>query len=281
MRTPFARWPLSLDLLRGELESEVTRYLPLVLSAPLRGTGTWHARRVRTEGLGGGDFLVGPSYGLSMALSLASLYMETPVPACWLASAAVRPPDGQLTRVEGLADKISIAARWARGVTTFLVAAEQEDEARALAATVDPPLAIVGATDLGDAFNRVFPGLRAEGPAAWLVPERAVAAAQRLARIATEGPTLLDWGAVERPAQILSTRFAPGSREHENAIWAMAIAQRHQGKPAPLPWFDVETDPERAAHRLQAAADVGSGDLPTLVERSRHLLRNGAPGEPG
>jgi hypothetical protein len=201
--------------------------------------------------------------------------METPVSACWLASAAVRPADGRLTQVEGLADKVSIAARWAPGVTTFLVAAEQEDEARALAATVDPPLAIVGATDLGQAFDHVFPRLRTEGPATWLVPENAVAAAQRLARIATEGPPLLDWGAVERPARMLSARFAPGSKEHENATWAVAIARRHQGKRAPLPWFDVETDPERAAHRLQAAADVGSGDLQTLVERARHLLSNG------
>jgi hypothetical protein len=267
----------SLEVRRVELESAVTLHLPLVLNAaPLRGTGPWYARRVYTEGLGRAEVLVGPSYELALSLALASLYMQTPVSARWLASAAVG-PDGELTRVDGLGDKLSIATRWAPGVTGFLVAAEQEDEARALAVEIGAPLAIVGISRLDEAFDRVFPGLRAEGPTAWSDPKTALAAARRLARIATAGPALRDWGAVERPARILAERLPTGSEGHEHATWALAIALRHQGQPAPLPWFDIEADPERAAHRLQAAADVGSDELPVMVERARELLRHGGP----
>src|SRR5690606_14886523 len=97
--------------------------------------------------------LSGDSFGLSFALSAASLLSDVPVPADVAASAVLR-PDGTLGPVEGLGAKLEVLCSNALGVRRLLVAGEQEGDARWAARG---RLEIVGCGNLAEALRHVFP----------------------------------------------------------------------------------------------------------------------------
>lgn len=262
-----ARWLARLEA------GEITRALPFVLRFPVLPSGEWRADLIVRIGPGKDKYLEGDSYGVGIALALASLNMDEPVPEDLVASATVL-EDGRLGRVEGLKEKMSIVWNWAPGVTRFVVAEPQREEALALAQTCAPGLRIVAAGSLVEVLDLAYTGYRVHGAPGWRAPARAIEVAEFVYDIALRSPAVLDWSAVERPAVILASILPTGSDEHEGVKFAKSVARRHQGKPyEPLPWLESK-DPssrhlQRLAHVIQSATDSANPVLQEWVEKAK------------
>lgn len=224
--------------------------------------------------------LVGESFGLSFALSAASLLSDVPVPADLAASATLR-PDGLLGPVEGLEAKLEVVCGYALGVRRLLVAQEQADLARALARG---RVEIVGCADLASALRCVFPDLEHVTPASWKTPELAIAVARQLYRLAMRPvKPLLGWKGVAHAAQALLEALPADDHVHRAQVsFARQVALRHEGAPARLEWPPDDVlmrmqAPLRLtllAHVVQAATEVGAPDLAGTLDRARaHVPR--------
>jgi len=224
--------------------------------------------------------LGGDSFGLSFALSAASLLADVPVPVDVAASAVLR-QDGSLGTVEGLEAKIEVLCGNAPGVTRLLVALGQGDEARRIARE---RLQIVECADLAFALHHVFPGLDRVTPASWKSPGTAAAAARQLYRLAMRPVRpLLGWKGVASAAGALHEALPADDHVHRVQVaFARQVALRHEGAAAPLAWPAHEVlmhmqAPVRLtvlAHVVQAAIEVGAPDLADTLERARaHVPR--------
>jgi hypothetical protein len=224
--------------------------------------------------------LEGESFGLSFALSAASLLTDVPL-SCELAASAVVRPDGTLAPVEGLAAKVRVLRANALGVCRLLVAGAQVEEAREACAG---ELVVEGYATLGEALEAVLPGLGETTPQAWRTPGVARAVARQLFQlILRPQKPMLGWGGVVRAAESLLEALPADDREHQRLVaFTGEVARRHQGLRAPLPWPDDDAlaraqAPVRLtllAHVVQAATDAGASDLALQLERVRAL----APG---
>jgi hypothetical protein len=252
---------------------EITRALPFVLHFQILTNGEWCADLVAREGPGADKYLEGDSYGVGVAFALASLHMEEPIPGDLVASAVVL-EDGVLGRVDSLEQKIRMVWNWAPGVTRFLVAELQREEALEVARICAPGLEIVGAGSLASALDIAYPGYREQGSPGWRVAGRAAVVAGYVYDLAISSPALYDWAAVERPADFLASILESHTDRHQDLVFAKAVARRHQGRTCePLPWIESEvrtlSDLRRLAHVIQSATDSASPNLKEWVDKAR------------
>lgn len=214
----------------------------------------------------------GPSFGLALTLSLASLVFGCALPGDIVASATVDAA-GNVGPVGGLDRKIAGLQRMAPRVTRLIVAASQRGEAEALAGE---HLQIVPVAHAAEAIDIAF-GDRLSGliVAAGEDPQRRDELTESFFRLALVGSdALVDWAPVMRGAKLALDRWtdlAPGARYRLE--FAHAVAARHHqnsgtiGMP-PEPWLASLPRVLRVqviAHLVQQAADTGM-PAPALIE---------------
>jgi hypothetical protein len=250
--------------------------VPVVGGAP----ASWKARLLATDAQLGDDYLRGRSFDLSLCLATASRLLGMPLETTVCATGEVG-LDGRVARVADVAHKVSLVARMALGVTTMLVPKANEEEAVPVARALRPDLRIQPVETLSQAMAHALPDLQARAATqarqSWHDPEEARRAADTLFRTTLRGhPFFIEWEGVARAASLLA-ECAPDAETQRQAEVATAIARRHNGEEAPLPWPPDEwlarqRRPLRLcllAHVVQAAADAGD---PTTGATARRAL---------
>ncbi|MDP3719500.1 MAG: hypothetical protein Q8T13_17195 [Acidobacteriota bacterium] len=206
----------------------------------------------------------GSSFGLAFLLVLASRVFNVPLPGHLAASAAIA-DDGSLHAVDGLALKINSIVGILPRVTTLIVAAPQEEEARRLSAG---RLEIIGASSASHTLEVVFGErlvelLLAEGTTA---PRR-----QQLAewffRFSLVGRgELVDWSPVAAAAARALDSWQHLTEDQKFKLgFARGVAERHELNSGSIPvpsvdWLLTRPAPLRThivSHLVQQVADVG------------------------
>ncbi len=276
------RIPLHADAREAARRAErlASRHLPILFDAgPLFRETRWEARTVWQASGEADARLEGPSYGAAMLLAWVSLLVDhAEVPADLVASAELD-DDGRLRRVEGLGEKLRIVVDHAPTVRRFVVAAGQAEEARQLVERF--PVAvrpvIVACADASELIDAAFPGLATRLPEELKEPERARAVARQLFRLAMLGDVpLLGWRHVAVAASEVQKLFPADTPEWGYAGFASAVALRHEGETAILPWPPTSVLAEtpaviaqmHLAHVVQAAADGATDELSTFIDRA-------------
>lgn len=255
-------------------EQIVTRGLPFILSMePLQVPGDWYAELIYKTGTRRDEALDGTSYGLSFLLASASLLLQVALPPDLVASATLA-EDGSLGAVEALPEKISLLVGSGLGVGRLMVAASQEESARAAVAACNGSVQVLGVRTAREAFAQVFNDAHQRLVQQWSHPDDIKRAARRLYLMALgSGSPILDWKAVARGADFLLSQLAEGEPAFDEATVAGKIAKRHTGEPSPMPWptdafLQRLSRPLRQvhmAHVLQSANDAGTSALMEIV----------------
>jgi len=257
----------------------VARDLPLYADpAALHRTHDWFATKFALQRYT--PALDGESFGLSFALATSSALLEVPVPTDIIASARLT-AGGSLEPVAGLERKIELVIEDALGVTKFLVAAAQRDEAERAAKNFADrrALTIVPVGNFRDAFRYVFSSVVDNLRATWTESngERLIDEVFRTCLYGT--PTVMPWKAIAELAANLVSREQDGRRLWKLAL-ANAIARRHLGDSSVrLEW---PSDEELASmHRslrlrliaqiVQSASDGGHDPLGAARRATRSL----------
>ncbi len=232
--------------------------------------------------------LEGPSFGLSFALSHASRLFDLPVPKHVAATAAVE-STGQLAPVGRMASKLHVLGRRAPGVTTLLVAEEQEFPD----ASVPEHLNLVRLSHVREAIEHVFGDH--ESLADHLIPrdappEKVERTIHTLFRIAM-GPrnAVLGWAAVAETATTALERWTTKLEGEllDRLQLAAAIALRHHANaplPTPLDLGLLESVPPVlvvpvAAELLQTANDTGNPDPAATLRVVDRMLDEQSPSD--
>jgi hypothetical protein len=276
------RIPLHGDARDAAMRAErlASRHLPILFDpgALFRQT-RWEARTVWLDARDPDLRLEGSSYGAAMLLAWASLILDhAAVPDDLVASAALG-DDGRLQPVDGLAVKLRLVVDHAPTVRRFVVAKEQEEEARRLAEgfPADERPQIVGCADAAALLDVAFPGLASTLPPQLRDPTRARTAARQLFRLAMLGDVpLLGWKHVAVAAGAVREVFSADAPERGYADFAESVARRHEGEPAVLPWPPASALEEMpaviaqayCAHVVQAASDGASDEVSIYTERA-------------
>lgn len=247
----------------------VLRDLPLLARPPATDHRPPRLERMLREGPDGNAappelsarVVDGPSAGLSLCLAQASLLLDLPVPSDLVASATVD-DSGRLGPVGGLQEKLAVVSRRALGVSRILVAKEQADEAKRL--VKGTRLTVESRKTLGEAIELVFPDVLTVMRHRWAEPAARREAAELLHRVALfDHPRLLTWAAVRKSARFLLGHEDLTDDLRDRCRLTEAIAARHEGESAPIPWPEDEVlrrmrRPLRMrllAHVVQSAAD--------------------------
>ncbi len=233
------------------------------------------------HGCGADAVLEGDSFGLALALGLASQFWQCPIPSTLVALAAVG-DDGRLAGVDGLRGKLALVASSALGVTRVVVAGSQMKEATRLCSELAPRIFVVGHEHLCEVLDALARDLLPGGlPPSWTSESggtRLAQASQALFDLARSGHPTTSWSAVAIGAESIAKARPTDARLCAMTATTVAIARRHIGEHAPLPWpFAqdahrddlIEDDWQLMAHVVQAAADAGHDDADTLRERAR------------
>ena len=257
------------------------RDVPLLRNVrALYASPSWYA--VPCAKLGDGPtetVLDGPSYGLALALSAASLYADEALPSDVVALAAIG-PDGSLLCVDELSRKISILAAFGAGVKRLLVVREQALVADEASKAHRADFEVIAVETLSSALDVVFPALCARSQPAWATRGDARRVLQELFRQAlrSEAP-LLGWGAVARSAASLQEFFDCDEEARVLATITRQIASRHEGRPEAIDlseqWLARLPRPTRMellAHMVQSHADHPSQDSAPVIERATRSL---------
>ena len=223
----------------------------------------------------------GDSVGLAFLLSMASSLLGKPVPADWIASAALD-ADGITARVGGLESKIRMIKACAPQCKRLLVAAAQVDEARkrALEPASEPApemaneLEIVGVKSASHALQLVFGDAAFNDRLISMVSTGGPAATGSLVdfffRTSLGGrSSYVEWGPLARGADLLCDE-APGldALEKWKLTFAAGVAHRHGGQRVPL---------QVPAPEILAAMPVPLR-LEILAQLVQHSADNGTPG---
>jgi hypothetical protein len=221
------------------------------------------ARRVWRSGDGSDPALDGRSFGLAFAVVEVSRLLGVPARTDVITSAVIDPA-GRLHRVEHLCEKIRVVLEAALGVTTLVVAAEQGDDAKLLAAKLGSEagrrLEIVGVPSLAAALDR---DLLFDRPLvdAWIercqTREIRREAVRSVFDLAIRGVSLaISWEGVARAARELGAR-AESDDERIRADVAARIALRHQGdRRCRINWSDAWLESLRRPLRVRAMAHI-------------------------
>jgi len=221
----------------------------------------------------------GPSFGLALTLSLASIVFDATLPGDVVASATVD-GSGNVGPVGGLGQKIGGLQRMAPRVTRLIVAASQRDEAELHAG---PHLRVVPVTHAAEAIDIVFADRLSQViVAAGENPQRRDQLTESFFRLAVVGSdSLVDWAPVMRGARLALDRWnelAPEARYRLE--FAHAVAARHHdnsgraGMP-PEGWLQSLPRPLRVqvvAHLVQQSADAGHPEPERVEALGNRLL---------
>lgn len=210
----------------------------------------------------------GPSLGLAMAIAQASLFLEVPIPTDLLALGVID-AHGGVRPVDGVPEKLAWVRGGAPAIRRLVVAR---------GTPVPPGWAVLEVDTVAEAVAQVFP------PAALGLPDdpderRALARLLRQkAWIGRHG--LLDWPTVARMAETLRDVLPEGDSRREAEV-AAAIARRHHGRVAPLPWpvppwpwlGQPATRVRAVAQVVQSWTDGASSPLPGQLAEAERSLR--------
>jgi hypothetical protein len=206
----------------------------------------------------------GPSFGLTFALILVSHVFNISLPTD-VASSAALDPDGVIQDVGGIEIKVAGLLQLAPRVTRFLVSANQQKDAEAVAGD---DLQIIGVRTLGEALRIVFgTGLEDALVAAGNDPEKRPALIRSFLRLSLASrEAAIDWKPIERAAVSARNGWAAMDEAETFSLeFTAAVAARHDrnGGDLSVPpdvWLNAQPLPVRAqvaAHLVQQSADVG------------------------
>ncbi len=221
----------------------------------------------------------GPSFGLALALSLASIVFDAVLPGDVVASATVDAA-GNVGPVGGLGQKIGGLQQVAPHVTWVIVSASQREEAERHAG---PHLRIVPVTHAAEAIELVFADRLSQLiVAAGEDRERRDQLIESFFRLALVGSdALVDWAPVMRGAGLALARWGeltPPARYRLE--FAHAVAARHHdnsGRAAlpPAAWLQSLPRTLRVqvvAHLVQQSADTVEPEPARIEAVARELL---------
>jgi len=219
-------------------------------------------------------FADGASFGLAFLLSLASTVLGISLPDDLVASATIA-TDGSIGRVEGLDLKLQVVACTAPRLRRFMVCADQEDEARAIAGALPRPLEIVAVKSGGHALEIAFTNIAHNLAHQASDPERRDEIIDALFRLAFgDRISVFDWTPVHGAATVLADRDPVDlDASHRFRLrFAAAVAARHESLAVPLPVPSPERlaelpHPVRVAvlaHLVQHCADTATPDFADL-----------------
>lgn len=263
--------------LLARTRSLATAHLP-VLHAPERlarplpeGARPWVC-----EGPGCDAWLRGSSFGLAFLLSAVSTLAGESLPptVVYLASLDFR---GRLAPVDRLGPKLSVLARWALGVTEVVVSTAQAGEAREFLQSTRRSIRV---NAVGTPREAVAAFLAHRGEYGGSVEHRsgvgssvgsgeeAAERAHRLFTLALEGsPLLMRWAGIAGAARLIENDHRLPPIVRWKAGVARAIADRHDGRPGPLPLERARLRELRRpirlrllAHAVQSEADHSLDD---------------------
>jgi hypothetical protein len=210
--------------------------------------------------------LDGPSFGLSFALSAASLALDRSVQPHVAASAGID-GQGRVKPVGQITEKVAVLSHLARAVSLLIVAPEEEEEARAAAVRYPGRLEIEAAATVGDAAEIAIGDLAMIFAELGRGPNRSelIAELQWLA----SGPRgeFVHWTAVAGAARRALEWRGLSEDEEWSLQFVLGVAERHDTNRGALP------DPARLrhvankelrlammAHYVQQLADTASSD---------------------
>ena len=216
--------------------------------------------------------LDGDSFGLPFLLHHISVAANAPIRRD-LAATGVVTAEGEITRVERLAQKIDALRRWAPGISCLMVPEDQEREARALA----PGLTILGVSLVEQAWSQAFERdlLDVDSASAHATDSETAArvAARYFFLVLHEPYSALRWKAVAEGCTGLRDHLDPTTRWHAQV--AFAIASRHAGQPLmiePPPAGMHLRRPLRLlllAQQVQATNDSAEERRQTVIDEAR------------
>ena len=222
----------------------------------------------------------GGSFGLSMALGLASTVLNTPVEETVATSAAID-ERGVVQPIEMLSRKINMICSHAPRVKRFLVATQQAEEAKRAAGGA---IEIVGVSSVAEAIDSVFPDLVERLVNAGGVQRDRNEIVDSLFRLAIEDRSAaIQWSPVYRTAKYALEHWpALTAKERYTIQFVCAVAARHDGVHVPLKiptedWLVAHPSSNRLkilAHLTQQSASFADpvvDDIATLIEK--YLVR--------
>ena len=230
--------------------------------------------------------LDGDSYGLSLCLAAASRLLQLPVGSHVVALATVA-ADGQLGPVE-IDAKLRVILDWGLGIHKVIVSQRQEEHARSIVGATSG-VEVVGCAALSHVMDHVFPGAQERALMQWTERGAIRQAASRFYRLALRDEAgWLGWrGVAVTCSALVDKADAPLERWKFNA--ALAIARRHLGEPAELPFPDGDPNfaelprPLRLwhlAHVVQTASDAVLPEIDAVLTRSRRHVADVAERHP-
>jgi len=225
--------------------------------------------------------LKGPSFGLAFLLALASRVLGKPLPADIVASATVS-ADGQVGPVDGLPEKIAVVEAEAPRIRRFLVAADQAQDARAIASAIE----IVAVRSAGHAIELVFGDeFRRFLAGAGSDPAARAELVDSFFRLVLSGrQAVVDWRPVEQGAAIACSEWPDlDALARWKLEFTRAVAARHENNrgeiPIPQPEllnsFPAPVRVGVVVQLVQQCADTGRPDpsvLQDLIKRLGYLV---------
>lgn len=221
----------------------------------------------------------GDSFGLGMAMAIASMVLGVPVPDDIVASAAVD-ERGAVSPVDGLERKVRIVGDFAPRVRRILVSAEQRDEAAGCQTRLD----VVGVKNVSEALDLVFPDLLGQLAGAGNIACDRNEIFDALFRLGIEDRSaFIHWKPIQQAAQHALENWPDLSQDEQFGLEVVrAVAARHDGscQPFPMPneaWLAQRPLSVRLkviSHLLQQAASFGqpgTDEVRPLVRA--HLVR--------
>lgn len=222
----------------------------------------------------------GESFGLALALAMASKILETPLPENLAATAGVG-VDGALASVDGLAEKIAVIESEAPRIRKLVVAAADH----AIAQRHASGLEILAFCSLGEAIDEIFGGafdqfLRRVGAD----HETRNEIVDSFFRIAMGGrSSFVDWSPVERGAAVARGWSSLDETQRFKIELAEAVAARHERNDGHIPVpgdvalssFPIAMRVAIVTHLIQQCADSPRQDrreIEELVERLGYLV---------
>ena len=225
--------------------------------------------------------LVGRSFGLPLALLLASRLFERLIPFRFAATGDVS-ASGHVRSVEGLELKLRILDAWAPQVRFVLVPRDQVEDADTICR--DLRLEPLGVGSVAEALSRVFDGLHAELVAIGRHPDQRRFLVQAFFRLALDPHgAVSDWRPVRDAAALAAETWSDLEPEEKHCLaFSRGVTGRHAGlhEPLALPeaaWLSHRPQPIRlrvVAHVVQSSADHGAPTSERAVALAQaHIVR--------
>jgi hypothetical protein len=225
------------------------------------------------------DVLQGHSYGLGLALALASLCLDIGLPSDVIASATID-PEGRVGPVDHLACKLHLINTKAPGLRRVFVAKSQAEETQSL---LGKGPVVVGVKSLEGACHELWPGLADQLIRLGEDPRSRSRIIHSLFRLAVDGQRrVADWRPIADTARLARESWpevTPIEQIHLNL--AEGIARRHEANQGIIEipsdeWFALQPVTIRLAivrNLLQQSSDTGRPDPVEIEARAVKELK--------